>query len=160
MIRTVRHSLSLLLSLAALALIPAAPTTVNAADSNARMELRRTVIPGKDQHVRIVQPWGEGLLDQTDLASQSFEAPEGGTTLSLHLVPAMPAGETAVIYLESDTLDADVARLKAAGFTFAQDPKDEPWLWREARLADPDGNEICLYHAGENRLNPPWRVKT
>ena len=39
MIRTVRHSLSLLLSLAALALIPAAPTTVNAADSNARMEL-------------------------------------------------------------------------------------------------------------------------
>ena len=39
MIRTLRHSLSLLLSLAALALIPAAPTTVNAADSNARMEL-------------------------------------------------------------------------------------------------------------------------
>ena len=39
MIRTVRHSLSLLLSLAALALIPAAPTAVNAADSTARMEL-------------------------------------------------------------------------------------------------------------------------
>ena len=73
-------------------------------------------------------------------------------------VPAMPAGETAVIYLESDTLDADVARLKAAGFTFAQDPKDEPWLWREARLSDPDGNRLCLYWGGENRLNPPWRV--
>ena len=39
MIRTVRHSLSLLLSLAALALIPAAPAAVNAADSTARMEL-------------------------------------------------------------------------------------------------------------------------
>ena len=32
------------------------------------------------------------------------------------------------------------------------------WLWREARLVDPSGNVICLYHAGENRLNPPWRV--
>ena len=39
MIRTVRHSLSLLLSLAALALIPAAPKAVSAADSTARMEL-------------------------------------------------------------------------------------------------------------------------
>ena len=39
MIRTVRHSLSLLLSLAALALIPAAPTAASAADSTARMEL-------------------------------------------------------------------------------------------------------------------------
>lgn len=39
MIRTIRHSLSLLLSLAALALIPAAPKAVNAAESAARMEL-------------------------------------------------------------------------------------------------------------------------
>ena len=39
MIRTVRHSLSLLLSLAALALIPAVPQAVSAADSTARMEL-------------------------------------------------------------------------------------------------------------------------
>ena len=39
MSRTIRHSLSLLLSLAALALIPAAPKAVNAAESAARMEL-------------------------------------------------------------------------------------------------------------------------
>ena len=39
MIRTVRHSLSLLLSLAALALIPAAPKAVSAGDSTAHMEL-------------------------------------------------------------------------------------------------------------------------
>ena len=26
-------------------------------------------------------------------------------------------------------------------------------------LRDPAGNRITLYHAGENRLNPPWRVK-
>lgn len=87
-----------------------------------------------------------------------LQAPEGDTTLSLHRVGSMPLGETAIIYLETDALDAEVARLKENGFVFHQDPRDEAWLWREARLSDPDGNEICLYHAGENRLNPPWRV--
>ena len=33
-----------------------------------------------------------------------------------------------------------------------------PWLWREARVADPAGNVVCLYRAGENRLHPPWRL--
>ena len=37
-------------------------------------------------------------------------------------------------------------------------PVDQPWQWREARLRDPDGNRLCLFHAGENRLNPPWRL--
>jgi len=27
-----------------------------------------------------------------------------------------------------------------------------------APLRDPDGNELCLYHAGENRRFPPWRL--
>ena len=30
----------------------------------------------------------------------------------------------------------------------------------QARLKDPDGNEICLYHAGVNRLDPPWRARS
>ncbi|MEM7380928.1 MAG: VOC family protein, partial [Bacteroidota bacterium] len=37
-------------------------------------------------------------------------------------------------------------------------PRDQSWLWREARLKDPDGNTLILYHAGENRKNPPWRI--
>ena len=32
-------------------------------------------------------------------------------------------------------------------------------LWREAILYDPSRNKIKLYWAGENRLNPPWRVE-
>jgi hydroxymethylpyrimidine/phosphomethylpyrimidine kinase len=32
------------------------------------------------------------------------------------------------------------------------------WLWREAWLRDPAGNSICLYHAGDNRRFPPWRI--
>ena len=39
MIRNIRHSLSMLLSLAALALIPACPTVISAADTTVRMEL-------------------------------------------------------------------------------------------------------------------------
>ncbi|MEO8344611.1 MAG: VOC family protein [Betaproteobacteria bacterium] len=55
-------------------------------------------------------------------------------------------------------LDETVKRLQARGLSFRQEPRDERWLWREARIEDPAGNVICLYWAGDNRLNPPWRV--
>jgi hypothetical protein len=32
------------------------------------------------------------------------------------------------------------------------------YLWREAILLDPDEHRIFIYHAGKNRLDPPWRV--
>jgi hydroxymethylpyrimidine/phosphomethylpyrimidine kinase len=64
-----------------------------------------------------------------------------------------------IVYLESKDLDSWVARLKTAGLTFKSEPTDQPWLWREARLLDPAGNEICLYHAGSNRRFPPWRTE-
>ncbi len=35
---------------------------------------------------------------------------------------------------------------------------DMPWLWREARLRDPDGHRLCLLRARENRKHPPWRL--
>lgn len=63
-----------------------------------------------------------------------------------------------VVYFECSDLDARVERLRAAGFEFTKLPTDEHWLWREARLIDPSGNAICLFWAGENRRNPPWRV--
>ena len=63
-----------------------------------------------------------------------------------------------VVYFECDDLDATVQKLKQAGIEFDSDPQDQPWLWREAYLHDPDSNVICLYYAGENRLNPPWRL--
>ena len=87
-----------------------------------------------------------------------FLAPEGDTTFSLSasVDPIIPG---AVIYLESDTLDDEVGRLKALGFTFDTEPEDMSYLWREAKLRDPDGHLIKLYHAGENRIDPPWRVK-
>ncbi len=80
----------------------------------------------------------------------------GGVTLSLHYTD-QPAGDH-VIYLESARLDAWCSDIAQSGITFDQMPRDESWGWREARLRDPHGNIICLYHAGENRRYPAWRI--
>lgn len=87
-----------------------------------------------------------------------FECPDGDSTLSINITNDAPAANQVVLYFECDDLDAEVTRLKALGIEFDEDPEDRPWLWRQAYLKDPNGNKICLFHAGENRKNPPWRV--
>lgn len=86
-----------------------------------------------------------------------FACPDGDSTLSLEWAETVPSSATTV-YFECEDLDAAIADVKASGLRLDQGPIDEPWLWREARLRDPDGNRLCLFHAGENRLNPPWRL--
>ncbi len=83
-------------------------------------------------------------------------APDGDTTLSLHQASEVQTG--ASIHFEVDDVDQAVGRLKQAGFEFVCDPVDQPYLWREAILLDPDGHRIFIFHAGENRLDPPWRL--
>ena len=46
------------------------------------------------------------------------------------------------------------------GIQFDEKPNDKFWLWREARLKDTDGNQLILFYGGENRINPPWKIKT
>jgi hydroxymethylpyrimidine/phosphomethylpyrimidine kinase len=87
-----------------------------------------------------------------------FECP-GGATLSIHVEPDPRVGG-AVIYLEAGELDEWTERLGHAGIEIDQPPRDESWGWREARLTDPTGNKLCLYHAGANRRFPPWRIST
>ena len=87
-----------------------------------------------------------------------FECPVGHATFSLHRVPSAPQGDGVVVYFELGDLDAAVERLTAAGLRFESEPVDQPWLWREAYLRDPAGNRVCLFHAGENRRRPPWRL--
>lgn len=87
-----------------------------------------------------------------------FECPDGESTLSLQFDENASASNNIVLYFECDDLDAEVERLKSLGLEFEEDPADRPWLWREAYLLDPNGNRICLFHAGENRRNPPWRI--
>lgn len=86
-----------------------------------------------------------------------FTCPEGDSTFSIHLGDA-PVNSSTVVYFENDELDAMVERLQTAGLQFESEPTDERWLWREARLRDPSGNRVCLFQAGNNRLNPPWRL--
>ena len=88
-----------------------------------------------------------------------LECPDGESTLSVNIGKNVVPNNNIVLYFECDDLDAEVARLKNLGLKFDEDPTDRPWLWRQAYLKDPDGNKICLFYAGENRQNPPWRVK-
>ena len=87
-----------------------------------------------------------------------FECPDGEGTFSIERVEAVGSGPATVVYFECDDLDARVGALRRAGVVIEAGPRDEPWLWREARLRDPDGNAICLFSAGANRRFPPWRL--
>jgi predicted enzyme related to lactoylglutathione lyase len=89
-----------------------------------------------------------------------FECPDGDATFSIERIDQPRGNSTIVVYFECADLDGTVASLRERGIQFETEPQDQPWLWREAYLKDPDGNRICLFHAGKNRKNPPWRLAT
>jgi hydroxymethylpyrimidine/phosphomethylpyrimidine kinase len=83
----------------------------------------------------------------------------GGATFSVQIDPEEKIVATTAVYFECDDLDERVERLARSGLPFEHGPRDQPWMWREARLRDPDGNIVFLYKAGEARRYPPWRVE-
>ena len=83
----------------------------------------------------------------------------GGVTFSVQIDPEEKIIATTAIYLECDDLDERVEQLARSGIPFEHGPRNQPWMWREARLRDPDGNIIFLYKAGEARRFPPWRME-
>jgi hydroxymethylpyrimidine/phosphomethylpyrimidine kinase len=82
----------------------------------------------------------------------------GGATFSVQIDPDEKIVATTAIYLECDDLDERVEQLARSGIPFEHGPRNQPWMWRESRLRDPDGNIIFLYKAGESRRFPPWRI--
>jgi len=98
------------------------------------------------------------IVDSPDTGYARFET-AGGVTLSVQIDPEEKILATTAIYLECDDLDERVEQLARAGIPFEHGPRNQPWLWREARLRDPDGNIIFLYKAGEARRFPPWRME-
>lgn len=102
-----------------------------------------------------------GLIQIVDTPPRyaRFRFPDGDATLSVE-VTGDPLGVTASaqLFFECDALDETVAALKSKGLELEQEPTDM-YLWREARLRDPDGYDVHLYYAGDNRLNPPWKIK-
>ncbi|MBK8442168.1 MAG: VOC family protein [Sphingobacteriales bacterium] len=88
-----------------------------------------------------------------------FECPDGTSTFSIQRVEKLSTGNGIHIYFECDNLDKYVSELLGKGVEFDEMPNDKNWLWREAHLKDIDNNHLILYYAGENRLNPPWKLK-
>lgn len=123
------------------------------------MNLNQVTLPVKDMDKSTEFYRNLGFVQIVDTPNYArFECPEGDSTFSLSLESTNFVCGT-VIYFEHEQLDEWVEKLKAEGFEFDQDPIDQSYLWREAVLHDPSGNKIKLYWAGENRLNPPWRVE-
>ena len=125
------------------------------------MRLNQVTVPALDleRSIAFYQTLGLRLIVKNDHYAR-FEMPDGDATLSLHLTThAEGAARGPQIYFECENLDGLVAELKGQGVAFDADPVDQPWLWREAWLSDPAGVKLCLYYAGKNRLNPPWRIR-
>jgi len=99
------------------------------------------------------------IVDSPDNGYARFET-AGGATLSVQIDPEEKILPTTAIYLECDDLDQRVEQLARDGLAFEHGPRNQPWMWREARLRDPDGNIIFLYKAGEARRFPPWRIES
>ncbi|MBB3696033.1 VOC family protein [Flammeovirga yaeyamensis] len=125
------------------------------------MNLNQITVPSLDltKSIPFYQTLGLKLIVKALPHYARFVCPDGNSTFSLHQVEQLPKGEGIYVYFECDDLDDQVHQLKQQGLQFEQEPVDQTWLWREARLKDPDGNQIILFFAGENRLNPPWRLK-
>lgn len=125
------------------------------------MNLNQITVPSKDlnKSIPFYEKLGLKLIVKALPHYARFECPNGSSTFSIHQTDELPKGDGVYVYFECKSLDEYVEELKQKGIQFDTNPTDQNWLWREARLKDIDGNQLILYFAGENRLNPPWRIQ-
>ncbi len=125
------------------------------------MNLNQVTVPSLDVEVSIsfYEKLGLRLIVKALPHYARFECVEGDGTFSVHLTEELPKGDGVYVYFETSKLDQEVERLQKERVHFDLLPTDQTWLWREARLKDPDGNQVILYFAGDNRKNPPWRIE-
>ncbi len=124
------------------------------------MNLNQITVPSLDLNKSILfyEKLGLNLIVKALPHYARFECPDGNSTFSLHWTEKLPEGDGIYVYFECENLDEKVMDLQARGIKFDLEPTDQKWLWREARLKDPDGNQLVLFYGGAHRLNPPWRV--
>lgn len=124
------------------------------------MNLNQITIPSLDLDRAIVfyQTLGLKLIVKSLPHYARFQCPNGDSTFSIQRVEKLPTGNGVHIYFECHNLDNVVHELTNKGIKFDEMPNDKEWLWREAHLKDTDGNHLILYYAGDNRLNPPWKL--
>lgn len=123
------------------------------------MDLNQVTVPctDYDDSVRFYRLLGLTQIVDSPPRYARFET-KAGTTLSIHSAGSSAESADVVIYFEAANVDLEVRRLKNLGLEFETAPTDQHWLWREAYLRDPAGNLLCIYHAGDNRRFPPWRI--
>ena len=75
----------------------------------------------------------------------------GDAHLGIGRDPRAPAQASARFNLGvyADDCDAAVERLRGAGGRIVEEPVDQPWGERVARVADPDGNRVIVGQAGD-----------
>jgi hydroxymethylpyrimidine/phosphomethylpyrimidine kinase len=128
-------------------------------DAGPALRLNQVTVTGKDYGKMVAFYSALGLtqiVDSPENQYARFEA--GGVTFSVQCDAEAEIGETVAVYFECDDLDERVEKLARAGMAFEHGPRNQPWMWREARLRDPSGNTVFLYRAGEARRFPPWRI--
>lgn len=125
------------------------------------MNLNQITIPSLDlkKAIPFYKKLGLELIVEAIPNYARFLCPDGNSTFSIHKVAELQKGEGIYIYFECENLDEKVADLVEKGIHFDEKPNDKTWLWREARLKDLDGNQLILFYGGENRINPPWKIK-
>jgi hydroxymethylpyrimidine/phosphomethylpyrimidine kinase len=129
-------------------------------DSGAALRLNQVTVTGTnyERSVDFYKRLGLKQIVDNPPDYARFEA-GGGATFSVQIDPDEKIIATTAVYLECDDLDERVEQLARSGIPFEHGPRNQPWMWREARLRDPDGNIIFLYKAGEARRFPPWRIE-
>ncbi len=125
------------------------------------MNLNQITVPSVDipKSISFYKTLGLDLIVEALPHYARFVCPNGKATFSVHLVEELSKGNGMYVYFECADLEERVNTLKAKGILFDELPNDKSWLWREARLKGPYGNQLILYFGGENRLDPPWRIK-
>ncbi|HEU5483118.1 MAG TPA: bifunctional hydroxymethylpyrimidine kinase/phosphomethylpyrimidine kinase [Sphingomicrobium sp.] len=129
-------------------------------DAGAGPRLNQVTVTGTDYRKSVEFYRALGLRQIVDSPENGYARFEtaGGATLSVQIDPDETISPTTAVYLECDDLDERVEQLARTGVAFEHGPRNQPWMWREARLRDPAGNIIFLYKAGEARRFPPWRI--
>ena len=124
------------------------------------MNLNQITVPSRDleKSIPFYEKLGLKLIVKAMPRYARFECPDGDATFSIHQTEKLPSGDGIYVYFECADLDKYVDDLLSKGIEFDELPNDKPWLWREARLKDLDGNQIILYYAAKNRKHPPWKI--
>ncbi|MEL6811683.1 MAG: VOC family protein [Bacteroidota bacterium] len=125
------------------------------------MNLNQITVPSRDvpASIEFYKKLGLELIVHTHDQYARFLCPKGEATFSVHYVDELPKGNGIYVYFEVEDVEQTVSELEEKGLLLDERPEAKSWLWTEAKLKDPDNNQIIVYQAGENRKNPPWRLQ-